>query len=147
MKFTVAGSKITCSRIDNTVERGDRYRRVVDFDAHVDMVPPHVAARLTQSEIEELEKFLADRKRIQSNSAEVNMLEALPELLDEATDILKSADQLNETTYRRLYSSIAQLIQTLDNVKPRRKGQVTPIRTMRKSEALKEKLENIKQDL
>ena len=147
MRFTVAGSKIICSRIDGTVEGTERYRRVVDFDAHLDTVPPHVEARLTQSEIEELESFLADRKRIQANPAEVNMLEALPELLDEATDILSSVDRLNDTMYRKLYSSIAQLIEKLDNVKPRHKGRLTPIRSMRKSEALKEKLENIKQDL
>lgn len=147
MRFTVAGSKIICSRIDRTVEDADKYRPVVEFDAHLDTVPPHVAARLTQSEVEELEHFLVDRKRIQANPADVNMLEALPELLDEATEILGSVDRLNKTMYRKLHSSIVQLIQTLDNVKPRDKGRVTPIRTMRKSEALKEKLENIKQDL
>jgi hypothetical protein len=147
MRFTVAGSKIICSRIDNTVERADWYRPVVEFDAHLDAVAPHVAAKLTPREIEELEHFLADRKRIQANPADVNMLEALPELLDEATDILDSADRLNETMYRRLCSSVARLRRTLEDVKPDPKEQVTPVRTMRKSEALKEKLENIKQDL
>lgn len=147
MRFTVAGSKIICSRIDNTVESDDRYRPVVEFDAHLDVVPPHVAAKLIPSEIEELEHFLADRKRIQANPAEVNMLEALPELLDEATDILGSIDRLNESMYRKLHSSIARLRRTLDDVKPGDNGQVTLVRTMRKSEALKEKLENIKQDI
>lgn len=147
MRFTAAGSKIIGSRIDNTLESADKYRAVVAFDEHLDTVPPHVASKLTQSEIEELEHFLADRKRIQANPAEVNMLEALPELLDEATEILGSADRLNETMYRKLQSSIARLRRTLDGVRPGNKGRVTPVRSMRKSEALKEKLENIKKDI
>lgn len=147
MRFTVAGSKIICSRIDNTVESADKYRPVVEFDAHLDVVPPHVAAKLTQSEIVGLDHFLADRKRIQADPEAVNMLEALPELLDEATDILGSADRLNETMYRKLHSSIARLRRTLDNVKPGHKGQETLVRTMRKPEALKEKLDSIKQDI
>ena len=146
MRFTVAGSKIICSRIDNTVEGADKYRAVVEFDEHLDVVPPHVAARLTQTEIEDLEDFLADRKRIQASPAKVNMLEALPELLDEATEILGQADRLNEAMYRKLHSSIGRLRRTLDGVKPGEKGQITPVRSMRKSEELKERLESIKQD-
>lgn len=118
MRFAVAGSKIICSRIDNTVESADRYRRVVEFDAQLDAVPHHVAAKLIPSEIEELQRFLTDRKRIQANGVDVNLLEALPELLDEATDILDSADRLNETMYRKLHSSISRLRRTLEDVKP-----------------------------
>lgn len=147
MKFTVAGNKIICSRIDNTMEGADRYQRVVEFDAHLDTVPHHAAARMTRREVEELEHFLMDRKRIQENSAEVNMLEALPELVEEAIDILDSVSQLNETMYRKLNSSITRMAEALDNVKPKRKGRVTPIHGMRKSEALKERLANIKQEL
>jgi hypothetical protein len=147
MKFTIAGNKIICSRVDNTVEDVDTHRQVVAFDAHLDAVPPHVAAKLTQVEIEELEYFLADRKRIQASPAEVNTLEALPELIGEATDILNSATRLNKTLYQDLCSSVASLAEALDNVKPRKKGGVTPIRRMRESEALKERLENIKQGL
>ena len=79
MKFTVAGNKIICSRdADNPIQ-------VVVFDAHLESVPPHVAAKLTRREIEELDHFLSDRKRIQSNPTEANMLEALPKLLAEST--------------------------------------------------------------
>lgn len=147
MRFTVAGSKIICSRVDNTLEKAERYRPVVEFDAQLDAVPPHVAAKLTPGEVEKLEHFLQDRKRIQANPTEVNMLEALPQLLDEATDILGSVDKLNETIYRKLHSSIARMRRALDDVKPGDEGQATPVRTMQPSEALKEKLENIKQDL
>jgi hypothetical protein len=63
MKFTIAGSRIICSRKDNTANAKDAYRRVVEFDAHVESVPPHVAARLTSGELEHLKEFMADRQR------------------------------------------------------------------------------------
>ena len=147
MKFEVAGSKIICSRIDTTVEDALRYRPVVEFDAHLDEVAPHVAAKLTQGEIDELQRFMADRKRIRANPAQVNMLEALPELIGEATEILTSVDRLNQAMYRQLHSAVTRLAEALENVKPRRKGNVTPLQRMDESEALKERLENIKQDL
>jgi len=147
MKFTVAGSKIICSRKDNTVEGADQYRQVVSFDAHVKTVPPHVATKLTQSEIVELEHFLADRKRIQTNPTEANMLEALPELLAESTKVLQSIDEIDGASYQRLQSSLANMAEALQSVRHRPKGRVTPIRGMRESEALKERLEDIKQDL
>jgi hypothetical protein len=147
MKFSVAGSRIICSRKDNTVDNKAVYRRVVEFDAHVETIPPHVAARLTSGEIEQLQEFLADRKRIQATPAEQNMLEALPGLLREATEILKSVDTVNKTMYTQLSRSIGELVQALDNVKPAPSGGPTPVNRMRKSEAQKERLENIKQEL
>jgi hypothetical protein len=147
MKFTVAGSKIICSRVDRTSEGADTYRRVVQFDAHVDSIPPHVAARLTQGEMDELKQFLADRRRIQANPAEKNMLEALPGMLDEATEVLESVDSINKTMYRQLATSIKRLTTALESIKPRSSGRITLVRKMRDSEALKERLENIKQKL
>lgn len=147
MRFTVKGSRIICSRIDKTIDGKKKYRDVVEFDSHVDVVPPHVAAKLTQREIVELEGFLADRKRIQGSPAEVNMLEALPEIIGEATDMLDSAERLNDTLYRTLYESVSKLADALDSVKPRHGGRVTSIRSMRDSEALKERLEKIKRDI
>ena len=123
------------------------YRRVVDFDAHVESVPPHVSAKLITSEIEQLKEFMADRKRIQANPAEKNMLEALPELLREATDILDAVESINKTMYRKLSASIAKLSSALDNVKPVSRGGQTPVANMRHSEAQKERLKNIKQEL
>lgn len=147
MKFEVAGSKIICSRIDTTVEDDIKYRPVVEFDAHLDEIAPHVAAKLTQGETAELERFLADRRRIRANPAQVNMLEVLPELIGEAIEILNSVNRLNQTMYRQLHASVARLSEALENVKPKHKGKVTPIRQMGESEALKERLENIKRDL
>ena len=147
MKFTVAGNRIICSRTDNTVEDEGVYRRVVEFDAHVDTVPPHVAARLTSHEADRLKEFMADRKRIQANPVETNMLEALPDLLSEAMEILDSVDEVNSAMYERLSMSIAMLSASLENVRPATKGKLTILKGMRNSEAQKERLENIKQEL
>ena len=147
MKFTVAGNQIICTRDDKTVDGADRLRQVVAFDAHLESVPPHVAAKLTWSEIAELDHFLADRKRIQSNPTEVNMLEALPKLLAESTETVKLANDLDSSLHQRLCSSVAGLTEALQSVRPRSNGRVTLIRSMRESEALKERLEDIKQNL
>jgi hypothetical protein len=149
MKFTIAGSKIICSRIDQTVEGRDRYRDVVDFDSQVHSVPPHVAAKLTRREIRELERFLEDRKRIKADPLEINMLEALPELIGEVTAVLRSADQLNEDLYARLTRAVDGLAEELGTVSPRKSADnnVTPLRGMRPTDILKERLGHIKQDL
>jgi type IV pilus biogenesis protein CpaD/CtpE len=149
MKFTIAGSKIICSRIDQTVEDDDRYRAVVDFDSQVDSVPPHVAARLTRSEIRDLEGFLEDRKRIKADPLEINMLEALPELIEEVTQGLRSADRLNEDLYQRLTAAVDGLTEELGTVSPRKQvdEDAAPIRGMRPMQILKERLGHIKQDL
>ena len=147
MRFTVAGSKIICSRKDNTIEDDDAYKHVVEFDAQVGSVPPHVAARLATCEVEELNKFFAERERIQADSVGKNLLEALPGLLQESTDILNAATSVNEKTYRELSASIRELRGALDNVKPVSRGEPEPDKGMASSEAQKERLKNIKQGL
>lgn len=147
MKFTVAGSKVLCSRIDNTVAEEEVYRRVVEFDAQVESVPPHVSVKLIGSEVEQLQGFMADRKRIQANPAVKNMLEALPGLLEEATVVLNSVERVNETTYNTLSAAIIKMSCTLDSVKPVSQGEPTPVNSMRYSEAQKERLKNIKRKL
>lgn len=146
MKFTVAGSKIVCGRIDKTVEEGNTYRPVVEFDLNIDSVPPHVAERLTQGEIEELEHFLADRRRIKAGPADKLMLEALPGLLNEATEILDSVDQVSAAMYKQLITSVGCLWSALDNAKPATNGHVRPDENMRDSKAQEGKSENTEQE-
>jgi hypothetical protein len=146
MQFTVAGSRIICSRRDHTVEDEETYRRVVEFDANVDKVPPHVAARLTRGEIQQLSGFLADRQRISANSAERNMLEALPGLLAEAAEVLDSVDAVNASMYEQISSSIDAVRTALEKVRPEESAsEMTRIRSMRESEAQKERLRKIGQ--
>ena len=83
----------------------------------------------------------------QANSTEKNLLEALPGLLRESTEILNSVDRVNKTMYEQLSRSIKQLVQALERVKPNIARDPTPVNRMRNSEAQKERLENIKQKL
>ena len=147
MKFTVVGNRIICSCKDNKVVGEDAYKSVVEFDAHVDSVPPHVCAKLIPGQVEQLKEFMADRKRIQSNPAVKNMIEALPGLLKEATDVLSSVETVNEITYNKLSVAIEQVCLALDKVKPVSRGEPTPVDRMHFSEVQKERLENIKQEL
>ena len=144
MKFTVAGNRIICSRKDNTIVDEDVYRQAVEFDAHVESVPPHVSAKLVTSEVEELKAFMADRNRIQANPAVKNMLEVLPGLLGEAADVLNSAERVNETMYNELSAAITKTRRALESVKPVSRGVPTAVNSMRYSEAQKERLGNIK---
>lgn len=147
MKFTASGGKIVCSRLDNTSEENGVYRHVVEFDSQVDTVPPHVIARLTAGEVDELETFISDRKRIRANPMEKNMLEALPGLLRESKAVLDSVDRINETMYEDLVASISEMRAALEDVRPAPKGSPTPIRNMRDDEVQKQRLENIRQRL
>ena len=144
MKFTVVGNKIICSRNENAVEGDDSFRRVVEFDAHLDTVPPHVLGALTESEIAELESFFVDRERIQANPANKNLLEALPGLLREATDILQSVEHVNRAIFDQLTASIAEINVALEHVETVSDGSPTATESMRESEAQKERLEDIK---
>ena len=147
MKFTASGSKVICSRRDNTVENVEAYKRVVGFDVHVNSVPPHVAGRLTTGEVKELKGFIAERNRIQANSTEANLLEALPELLQEATVALNAVASVNETMYRNLTTSLEELGSALGRVEPVSRHESPPAKRMSHSEAQKERLENIRSDL
>lgn len=147
MKFTVAGNKIICSRKDNTVEDQESYRRVVEFDAQVETVPPHVVARLTSGEVEELKAFVKDRKRIEANPAAQNMLEALPGLMQEAKEILKSMKSIDKELYADLSASAAELGEALDNVRASNDSTLTRVENMRHAEAQKTRIEGIKHQL
>lgn len=147
MKFSVEGSRIVCRRRDNTVEGPDRYRQVVEFDAHVDGVPPHVSARLTAGEVQELRAFLADRRRIKANPAGKNMLEALPGLLDEAIAIVDSVDEVNLALYESLAAAIERLRTSLGRVRPSSMSGVTTVRKMKDKDAQKERLDQIRRHI
>ncbi len=144
MKFTVVGNKIICSRKESAAEGDDAFRCVAEFDAHVVAVPPHVTGGLAQSEIAELERFLVDRQRIQANPANKNLLEALPGLLHEAAETLRSAEHVNSEIFEQLTASMAEMNVALEQVKTASSDSPTLTENMRESEAQKERLEDIK---
>jgi hypothetical protein len=102
---------------------------------------------LKPEETKQLEEFLVDRKRIQANPTEQNILEALPGLLKEATEILGSGDSVNKTVYKQLSESAAAFSEALHKVKLVSRGRLTMLKSMRGSQAQKERLRDIKEDL
>ena len=145
MKFTVCGSRIICSRKDRSAAADDVYKFVVEFDAHLDTVPTHVAARLTGNEVVQLEAFMAERQRIQANPAERNLLEVLPGLLEDASSILRNFEKVDNVTYHNLSASTEKFNDALRCVKRASRDDSVRTKNMRRSEAQKERLENIKQ--
>lgn len=150
MRFRVSGNKIICSRRDRTIRDGDPYRRVVEFDAHVDKVPPHVASRLTKREIRELKRYLADRARLQAEPAAENMLHILPDMLDEATESLQDVEQVNESIYSRIDESLRRFKAALQEITPEKdRGHRDNRRdqSMPRSDEFKHRLERLSLDV
>jgi hypothetical protein len=115
MKFRFEGSKIVCSRVHDT-DGGQQLDDVVEFDAHLDIVSAHVAARLTTSEKQQLERFLADKQRLQSRSTHRLILEALPGLIDKVRGVLDSADRIDESLHRQMTEANKRLGAALGSV-------------------------------
>ena len=147
MKFTVSGSQITCSRKNGSVENEDSYRKIVSFDAHLDTVAAHVAARLTPLETNQLEEFLADRRRIHTNPTEQNILEVLPGLLEVATGILESGDSVNDAVYKQLSDSVSTFSEAMEKVDIVSGGGPAALKRMRGSQAQSERLRDIMKGL
>lgn len=150
MRFRVAGNKIICSRRDRTVRDGDPYRRVVEFDAQVDKVPPHVASRLTKPEIRELRQYLADRARLQAEPAAENMLHVLPDMLNEAAESLQDVEQINKSTFCRINESLERFKAELQKITPKKGWQAEGEKqkhSMPRSDEFRHRLERVSHDV
>ncbi len=117
MKITLNGARIKCSRVERRIgSGGDYHRPIVDFDSGPGVVPPHVREQLTVSETRELLQFLSEQKRGDAESSS-GQLDALPELLFEATEILYTAEQLDGQKYREIAKALASLNAALEIVR------------------------------
>jgi len=100
MKFTIEGNRIVCSRaINSDVEE---HNAIVDFDANLEVVPVHVEAKLSASEISALRTFLADRKKIHQLPADLINLEVLPEMIMKVVSILERHQNTDLILHRKL---------------------------------------------
>ena len=146
MKFSFEGNKVVCSRLRET-DDGRELHDIVEFDAHVDIVPAHVAARLSASETRELEHFLADKRRLQAKSDRRVILEALPGLIDRVRGVLDSTCQIDKTLHKQLSQANRRLGVARSEVSIIPEELESSLKTMGKSEALKKRLDIIKHGL
>lgn len=146
MKFSFDGSKVVCSRIASS-DDGDMLRDVVEFDAHVDAIPMHVATQLTKMERLELERFLEDKERILARPDHSVILEALPALIDKVRGVLVSVERIDEHVFQQLTTANERLGAALIDVAVNARDSNTQLNEMSESEALKPRLDVIKRGL
>ncbi|WP_286238801.1 hypothetical protein [Neptuniibacter halophilus] len=144
MRFITTEQKVHCIRL---LPEGEE-QTVVTFDIGIDTVAPHVAALLSQREIEELEKWLADRsvlrQEIKKRTPEEVILGAFPGLICEATEALKSRGHLSQELKQELKSQLKAFKAELEAAEVSKPVKRKKLEKIGKKEQLKMKLKAIK---
>lgn len=146
MRFSLDGSKIVCRRAENT-SKGEVLVDVVEFDAQLNAVPPHVMAQLTLHEKKELDLFLVDKERLQAKSEPRVILEALPTLIDKVRGVLVSVEQIDEHLHQKLTTASDRLEAALLEVRVGQGGGKEDGNSLSTEEALKARLDIITRGL
>ena len=152
MEFVTDDATIQCIRIVPGHEGSQDTRVVVaTFDAAVETIAPHVAAKLSEIEIRELELWLEDRAQLHAELSEIPTeiaaLQALPQMITQACDSLGSLKELDRDTYQALMNAVSQLSDALAQVQNITEHDRTKLNHLQDSEELKEKLDAFKQNL
>lgn len=146
MKFVTTDFSVLCMR---ETPNGDK--EVVSFDIDLDQVVPHVKATLFPQEIEELKTWLAARSKLknhlESRDDELNVIDVLPALLNEATEILTSRGEVDANQKEMLIRAMSSLRESLENMTTISETKPKVVGDLGRAEFLKAKLDVIKQDL
>ena len=150
MEFITEGETVNCVRIYSD-SKGDRRFIVTSFHADVDRVAPHVAASLTPEEINELEMWLTDRAKLQeameTRPIEETIIEALPAVITQASQAMDKLGELDLGVYEAIRESVISLTRSLDRIERLTTDNEIELRQMPSSEALKERLGAIKENI
>jgi hypothetical protein len=152
MRFITNNKQIECVR---NVPTGDgestRDCVVVSFDDNQNIIPAHVEACLTVPENKILLGWLKERalltKKLENESVEETVLDALPALLSRAQDALIRSNTLDLELHRKLKSSLQEFDNKLNLFHPLTNGSPLVMNKMQEEEVLKEKLNNIRDNL
>ncbi|WP_299199589.1 hypothetical protein [uncultured Amphritea sp.] len=152
MEFITIGETIKCVRVFDDPDSGKEQRLVVtSFHAQVDRLAPHVAAALTLDERKQLESWLADRTRLQSEleekSIEHTILETLPALMLQAVDALNTLDTVDLKIYEAITASLNDLTSALERAESHTTTNSVELDQMQGNEELKERLDVIRDNL
>ncbi|WP_428034502.1 hypothetical protein [Amphritea sp.] len=152
MEFITLGETIKCVRVFNDPDTGEEQRLLVtSFHAQVDRLAPHVAAALTPDERQQLENWLADRSRLQSQleekSIEHTLLETLPALMMQAADALDTLDTVDLKIYQAIKVSLNDLNNALQRAESHSAKSTVELNQMQDQEELKERLDVIRDSL
>ena len=146
MRFYLDGAKVICRRVEKT-SKGEVLVDVVEFDAQLNAVPPHVMAQLTPHEKTALELFLVDRERLQAKSEPRVILEALPTLIDKVRGVLVSVGQIDNHLHQKLTTASDRLEAALLEVRVEQGEGKEDVNSLNTEEALKARLDIISRGL
>lgn len=146
MQFSFEGSKIVCQRVQQT-RKGVRLIDVAQFDAQVNTVPPHVAAKLSPIEVNDLKSYQIDKVRLQAKAEHRAILEALPTLIEKVRGVLVSVEQLDDKIHQQLTIANDRLSATLLEVQVEQGKRAEVAGSMNAEEALKVQLDVITRSL
>ncbi|WP_163832259.1 hypothetical protein [Spartinivicinus ruber] len=144
MYFKIIGSRVQCIREQVSKDNILSEKVVASFDSHLTQVAPHVAAKLTIKEIEELELWLKERQTLKHRSSEYHLLEMLPEIISEANFTLSNLSYLDKKTIYKLNHAIESFTQNLNRVNSKTGIRFNHRETMNKKQALVDKMNEVK---
>ena len=148
MEFVVDGNQVMCVRFVTDARSGQVRRDIVSrFDTHLHSIAPHVAACLKPDEINELKSWLHERRELQKTHATDTLLRSIPELLSRAEAILNEKTSISENTIQQLQESVCQFSQKLSYVETHPGNSGSLREEMTDSEALKERLDIVRNNL
>lgn len=122
---------------------------IVSFDKQLSTIAPHVSALLSTDEINQLGAWLEDRKQLQQELKDkplgIAVLEALPGLIQEATDAVRHLDTLDISLHNQIEQSL-HLFQTAleKTTHSNHIDESSQFDSMQNEEVLKEQLASIK---
>ncbi|WP_250656568.1 hypothetical protein [Alkalimarinus coralli] len=147
MNFVQTNNAVQCVRT-RYVDGREISEVVVSFDDQLCTIAPHVSAHLSSEEIKQLEAWLAERARLQNKLKEkplgTTVLEALPSLLQEATDAVRHLDSLDVTLHNQITQSLNLFSEALDSALHTSRHEQSEFDSLQHEEVLKEQLNSIK---
>ena len=148
MNFVQTNQSVQCVRTHQ--ENGRTVSEVVvSFDEQLSTIAPHVSALLSTDEINQLGAWLEERKQLQHELKEkplgIAVLEALPGLIQEATDAVRHLNTVDLSLHNQIEQSL-HLFQTALNKASHsdRMNESSQFDSMQDEEVLKEQLTSIK---
>ncbi|MFD2231985.1 hypothetical protein [Alkalimarinus sediminis] len=148
MNFVQTNHAVQCVRTHQ--ESGRTVSEVVvSFDAQLSTIAPHVSALLSTDEINQLSAWLEERKQLQKELQDkplgVAVLEALPGLVQEATEAVEQLEALDVSLHTQIEQSL-RLFRTALNKASRSEHleESNQFDSLQDEEVLKEQLASIK---
>lgn len=148
MNFVQTNQSVQCVRMHQ--ENGRTVSEViVSFDEQLSIIAPHVSALLSADEINQLGAWLEERKQLQQELKDkplgIAVLEALPGLIQEATNAVRHLDTVDILLHNQIELSL-HLFQTALNKASHSDNmdEASQFDSMQDEEVLKEQLTSIK---